>query len=333
MFLSLLQEENSISTNNKISLDEYSLEESYYNTLLESNENNINHLKNLIEYKEFVLNEDKGLITFLNDLTLKDVFKWFKGINNDLRSWYFKNNEDINFQMNIIKKYTYMEGVGKQPITIPDDLYLDFLKLPFSEKDIEDKFMNNMDLRKKRIWLNKRDIYDDIFIRSFPKWIIYTRSTNKMKEYILDNSSVYISKGNYNIQTLYPKVDKYIKILKKEYNFIKDKFFECKDSMRSLNDELKSILKDIESRDDVDKQYIEEIKKVYSNNYQKLFYGMLTYQRSMYYIIIDMVNKLKTTVNRMYKAIPLADRYKSSKVDIPMTDYYKQLKKELMMSV
>ena len=301
MFLSLLQEENSISTNNKISLNEYSLEESYYNTLLESNENNINHLKNLIEYKEFVLNEDKGLITFLNDLTLKDVFKWFKGINNDLRSWYFRNNEDINFQMNIIKKYIYMEGIGKQPIITPDDLYLDFLKLPFSEKDIEDKFMNNMDLRKKRIWLNKRDVYDDIFIRSFPKWIIYTRSTNKMKEYI--------------------------------YNFIKDRFFKCKDSMRSLNDELKSILKDIEFRDDIDKQYIEEIKKVYSNNYQKLFYGMLTYQRSMYYIIIDMVNKLKTTVNRMYKAIPLEDRYKSSKVDIPMTDYYKQLKKELMTSV
>ena len=325
-YLSLLQENtNDINNHTSISINEYSLEESYYNTLLKMNEDKINHLKNLIEYKEFVINE-----SVLDSVSLKPVFNWFKKINNNIREWMITENKDMDFQMNIIKRYIYMEGIGKKAISVSNDLYLDLLKLPFSEKDIEDKFMNNMDLRKKRIWLNKRDVYDDIFIRSFPKWIIYTRSTNKMKEYILDGSSVYISKGDYNIQTLYPKIDKYIKAIKKEYDFIKDKFFNCKDSMRSLNDELKPILKDVESRNDIDKQYIEEIKKVYINNYQKLFYGILTYQRSVYYIIMDMVSKLKDTVNRMYKAIPLVDRYKSSKVELPMNSQFMNLKKELM---
>lgn len=312
-FISLLQESTDIETNDSFDITddniEYIIENSYYDTLYNIRKDKYNQM---IEYKNFIL--ESGISDFFNDFEIKKVTRWFGKLSRDFTKYYIKYSKSIEWKMNMIEKYVYYENYGQKPVKVDYDMYTNFLRLPF-DKNIDNQLMFNMDLRKEKSWLYERDIDKDLWIRQFPKWVYNTKSINTMKEYILDNSEVDITSKEYNIAILYPKVKKYKSKLREEYKSIYNKFEDIKTSLRSLSVECKQTRDTVKKYPNFNSSYGLELERIYTNNYMQLVEGIFLYQRSMYYIIIDMCKKLDKIITRMYGAIPIKDRFKYSKFD------------------
>lgn len=332
-YLSLLQEENNIDMHTDyIDLDsnniEYILEESYYDTLLSIQDKTYNSIKDLITQKSFIL---EGSTPIFNNLSLKDVSKWFTKLSKSFRIYYLKENKNIEFQMSIIERYLgTQDSYGDNAVYVRKDVYSNLFKLPFDESNVVDKLMANMDIRKEKVWLNKRDVYDDVFKRSFPKWIQEIDSITKMKQFIYDNSNLYIEEGLYNIRYLYPKAKKYTQYLKEQVNYHKQNFDSIKRELLSLNSTLKSNYMNSLKNKDSDKKYIQLIRSTYEDNYKSIITGFLTYQRAIYYIIIDMFKRIVSIIDSMYKVIPINDKYRVTKMNMSIAN---NIQKELMRDV
>lgn len=332
-YLSLLQEENNIDIHTDY-IDlynkdiEYVLEKSYYNTLLSIQDKRYNNIKDLINRKSFILESSTPIF---DNISLKDISKWFTKLSKSFKVYYIKENKNTQFQMSIIERYLgTQDSYGNNAIYVSNSVYSNFLKLPFDDSNIVDKLMANMDIRKEKVWLNKRDVYDDVFKRSFLKWIQEIDSITKMKQYIYDSSNIYIEEGMYNIRYLYLKAKKYTQYLKEQFEFHKQNFDNIKRELLALNSTLRSNYINSMNNTESDKQYIQLIRTTYEDNYKSIITGFLTYQRSIYYIIIEMFKRIVVIIDKMYKVIPFKDKERVVKMNMSVAN---NIQKELMKDV
>lgn len=292
----------------------YFIDESYYNTLLSIREKEIENYKSLLESKYGFMNSINKLTEFDTKTTdyTTEMLRYSNKIGYSIRKYLLIYNKDIDYQLEVLKKIPSIPMISNYPVECKWNLLLDFKKLPFG-KDFPDIFFSGLDLTDEDIWTREREVSYKMFTEQFPRWLMLSDNMQRMKEEIYEPSNLIIRPMTYNMKSLYDKITKYMKDLKKEFKDIMKQLDSINTSFKIMNNTVKSMRKKALSKFPDKEDYISKLSNSYMLGYRFVVDRIYRYRRAIVDIFIDQFENVKKVIHTIYKTLDFKDKNYYSK--------------------